>query len=210
MTTITQTLTAPGAAPSRSQAPATFIANMDARLAWENTNVAETTTLIGQINTVAGEVNTNAGIAATQAGISAAQVGLATAQVELATAQVGLATTQANNASASALTAVSAPGTSATSTTSDTIALGTTTIVIQTGKSLVVGMWVISADTGAPGINYMVGPITDYNSDTGSLTFTAVAAEGSGTKTAWTVSLTVPIVSRNTSANSALYFFGQL
>ena len=63
-------------------------------------------------------------------------------------------------AAASALSAINSPGTQGTSTTSATVGLGSQTITIQAGKALVVGMWVICADSAAPGTNYMAGPIT--------------------------------------------------
>jgi hypothetical protein len=138
------------------------------------------------------ETNVNAKeVTASAAAVTATtQAGLAADQVALATAQTGLATTQANNAAASALTAVNAPGTSATSTTSAAIGTGSKSLTIQTGKSLVAGMWIIAADTAAPDTNYMAGAIASYDSGTGALVFTASVTGGSGTKTAWTVSLT--------------------
>ena len=194
MTTITQTITALPTAPARTDDPATFITRADAMMAALPTMVTQENTWAGQVNTVAGEVNTNATTATTQAGIATTQAGLATtngaAQVTLATAQVVLATTQATNAAASAATAVSAPGTSATSTTSNAVAVGSKTMTIQTGKSLVVGAWIVCAETANPATNYMIGAITNYNSGTGSLTFLVTTIGGSGTYSAWTVSLT--------------------
>lgn len=57
---ITQTLTAPPTAPSRSQDPTTFNTNVDARLEWDGDNVTEMTTWQGQANTLSTEVNANA------------------------------------------------------------------------------------------------------------------------------------------------------
>lgn len=177
MTTITQVITALPTAPDPatmtrdefSTAAAAFV------LAQKDALRPEINTWAGQANTVAGEVNTNAATATTQAGI--------------ATTQAGIATTQASNAASSALTAINAPGTSATSVTSDAIALGSTTITIQTGKALVVGMFVIQARTAAPS-DYMIGQITAYDSGTGVLTHNVLKVGGSGTYAAWTVSLT--------------------
>ena len=187
MTTITQTITALPTAPARTDDPATFITRADAMMAALPTLVTQENTWAGQVNTVAGEVNTNATTATTQAGIATTQAGLATTN---GAAQVTLATTQATNAAASAVTAVSAPGTSATSTTSNTVAVGSKTMTIQTGKSLVVGAWIVCAETANPATNYMVGAITSYDSGTGSLTFLVTTIGGSGTYSAWTVSLT--------------------
>lgn len=94
-------------------------------------------------------------------------------------------------ATSAATTAVNAPGTSATSTTLDTVALGSTTIMIQAGKSLVAGMWVMISSTASP-TNQMFGPITAYNSGTGQLTVSVVGIAGAGTFSAWTVALSAP------------------
>jgi len=210
MTTITQVVTALPTAPARNQAPATFITNADAFVAALPAMVTQQNTLATQINTVSGEVNTNAATATTQAALAAtngaAQVALATDQANLATtngaAQVALATTQANNAAASAtsastsatnaatsaITAVNAPGTSATSTTSLTVGLGVQSLTIQTGKSLVIGMYVVIASTVSPA-NNMFGNITSYDSSTGALVVNVTQLGGSGAIAAWTVSL---------------------
>lgn len=79
MTTITQALTAPPTAPARTQAPATFITNADAWVAWVATNVTQTTTLVGQFNIVSGEVNANAIIATTKAAEASASAAQAAA-----------------------------------------------------------------------------------------------------------------------------------
>ncbi len=136
----------------------------------------------------------------------AAKVSAATTQAALATsngaAQVALAESAAQ-------TAINAPGTSATSATSATIALGSTTITIQTGKNLVVGMFVQMAYTITPTI-FMNGVVTSYNSGTGSLSIDVSATNGSGTYTDWTVSLstyaqpgTLPAGTSTTSATIA-------
>lgn len=116
----------------------------------------------------------------------------ASASAGTATTAASTATTKAAEAATSAQTAVNAPGTSATSATSLAIGAGSKSLTIQTGKALVVGMWVVVADTAAPGTNWMAGPITYYDGVSGSLIFSSVSQGGSGTKTAWTVSLTVP------------------
>lgn len=110
---------------------------------------------------------------------------------QTASTKAGEAAGSAATAQSSAQTAVNAPGTNATSATSDTIATGSTTITIQTGKSIVVGMTVKMASTASP-TNWMHGDVTAYNSGTGSLTVNVSAISGSGTFAAWTVSLSAP------------------
>ena len=78
--------------------------------------------------------------------------------------------------------------TNSTSTTSDTIATGSTTITVQASKSYVVGMTVKIAYT-TDATNWMLGEVTAYDSGTGSLTVYVRTKNGSGTYTAWTVSL---------------------
>jgi hypothetical protein len=94
-------------------------------------------------------------------------------------------------AAAAALTAINAPGTSATSTTSLAIGTGSKTLIIQTAKSIVVGMSVKIASTASP-TNWMHGDVTAYVSGTGSLTVNVTTINGSGTLAAWTVSLSGP------------------
>lgn len=103
MTTITQTIAALPTAPSRSQNPATFVANADAFVDAQAGFVAQVNTLTGQINTVSGEVAANAATATTQAGIATTQAGNAATSVSTAT-------TQAGNAAASAASALAIYG----------------------------------------------------------------------------------------------------
>ena len=78
--------------------------------------------------------------------------------------------------------------TNSTSTTSDTIATGSTTITVQASKSYVLGMTLKIAYTTDP-TNWMLGEVTAYDSGTGSLTVNVRTKNGSGTYAAWTVSL---------------------
>lgn len=169
MTTITQTISTLDPVPSRDD-PDNFDVEADQFLGKLPQLRTELNTFAGQVNTVAAEVNTDAGIAA---------------------AGATTATARASEAAAAALTAVNAPGTNATSTTSDTIATGSTTITIQTGKSIVVGMSVKIASTASPA-NWMHGDVTAYNSGTGSLTVNVTSISGSGNLASWTVSLSAP------------------
>lgn len=173
MTTITQVITALPTAPDPatmtrdefSTAAAAFV------LAQKDDLQPELNTWATQVNTVKGEMVTH------EANTTAA---------------AATATTQAGIATAAAATAASAPGTSATSTTSESIGLGSKSLTIQTGKSLVAGMWITAADTSAPSTNWMAGLITSYTSGSGALVFDAKVKDGSGTLTAWTVGLSGP------------------
>jgi hypothetical protein len=90
------------------------------------------------------------------------------------------------------VTAMNFNSTNSTSTTSDTIALGSTTITVQASKSYVAGMSVKIAYT-TTATNWMLGTVTAYNSGTGSLTVFIDTINGSGTWAVWTVSLSNPV-----------------
>lgn len=78
--------------------------------------------------------------------------------------------------------------TNSTSTTNDTIATGSTTITVQASKSYVEGMTVKIAYT-TTATNWMLGEVTAYDCGTGSLTVYVRQINGSGTYSAWTISL---------------------
>ena len=84
--------------------------------------------------------------------------------------------------------AIAAPGTSGTSVTALRITAGSCTLTTQTGKDWVVGMTMIIAATAAP-TNRMIGVITAYDSETGSLVVEVAIVEGTGTYDSWTVSI---------------------
>jgi hypothetical protein len=88
-----------------------------------------------------------------------------------------------------AAVAMNANGTNSTSTNSHTIsASGSKTFTVQIGKSYVPGMTVRAAVT-ADGTTWMQGDVTAYDAVTGSLTIVMNASTGSGTYSAWTLSL---------------------
>lgn len=99
----------------------------------------------------------------------------------------------------------------ATSTTSATIGTGSKgpfTLVETTERAFAIGMQVRVADSAAPQTNYMDGSITAYNTTTREVTVNVTAIAGSGTKTAWTISMTavsgiVPVASGGTGASDA-------
>lgn len=86
------------------------------------------------------------------------------------------------------ITAFNFNSTNSTSTTSDTIATGSTTITVQASKSYVAGMTLKVAYT-TDATNWMLGEVTAYDSGTGSLTVYVRQINGSGTYAAWTISL---------------------
>lgn len=104
------------------------------------------------------------------------------------------ATAKAEEATAAAASAFAAPGTSGTSVTPATIGAGAKTLTIQANKDLVGGMWVLAADAAAPSTNSMAGQIDSYDDVSGVLSFTVPAdlVIGSGSFSAWIVSLTGP------------------
>jgi|GEM_PF-1713057 len=75
-----------------------------------------------------------------------------------------------------------------TSTTSLTIGTGSKSLTVQTGKNFQIGQSVRIAYTTTPS-NYMDGQVTAYTSGTGALVVNVSAVGGSGTQSAWTVSL---------------------
>lgn len=79
-----------------------------------------------------------------------------------------------------------------TSTSSVAIGSGSKSFTVSGGKSFAGGMWLVLADDAAPSTNSMVGQVTSYDSGTGALVVNVPTngVFGSGTKTAWTISLT--------------------
>lgn len=120
-----------------------------------------------------------------------ADYGYVTRLVPMLASVVAIATWVKNKAvevAGYAASALNAPGTLSTSTTSLTIGTGSKSLTIQTGKALAKGQTVVIANTASPG-DQMLGYITDYNSSTGVLQVEVQSVQGSGTASAWTVSL---------------------
>jgi hypothetical protein len=142
-----------------------------------------------QLVALATNVYNNAVDAFNNAVAAAASAASAAAQVVLAEDQVVLAEAQADAAAASAATAVNAPGTSATSSTSLTLATGSQTLTVQAGKLLQNGMAVTIARTSDPVNTRMIGIVSAYNSGTGALDVNISVKKGVGTFTDWTIIL---------------------
>jgi len=173
--------------PSR-QNPSTFSADRDTRLAEEASRITEQNAMATWMNNTATDVSTDAGTASEQVGLAMTQAENAAHSASDALGYKNLAFGYKDAAAASAATALSAPGTSATSTTPLTVGTGSQTMTIQTGKSLVVGMSTKIAYTTTP-TTWMFGDITAYDSVSGSLTVNVTAINGSGTQALWTVSI---------------------
>lgn len=89
------------------------------------------------------------------------------------------------NATAQALNLVSVND---TSVTSNIIGTGAKTFTVSAGKSFQAGMYLVIADTAAPSTNSMFAQITSYSGTT--LVVNVLSIVGSGTKTAWVISMT--------------------
>lgn len=131
-----------------------------------------------------------------------------TETVNTAAFTVTTATASAASAAASAASAASAilsTSTTATSTTSNAIPTSglpvSKSFTIETGKTLSVGMTIKVTATSSTA-NWMLGTITSYTSGTGALVMDITNSNGVGTYTAWSLSLSAPILS--TTSNSVV------
>jgi len=199
-------------APSRNDAPDTFVAKADAHVAaltpW--TTAANSfatyfdTTYINSVDAIRDDATAQAATATTQAGIATTQAGIATTKateaqdwaIKTSGPVAGgeySAKKHAIDAAASAASAVTSPATQATSTTSMSIGSGSKAFTLaQTGKNFVVGQWVAITDLASPSANWMNGAITAFNSGTGDITVDVSVIAGSGTFSSWAVSQSSP------------------
>lgn len=124
---------------------------------------------------------------------SAAAASAITATADAAAADAAKTAAQAAQATAqaAAASAVLSPGTSATSVSNLAVGTGSKSLTIDTGKAIVVGMSVKIASTASPS-NWLHGDVQSYNSATGALVVQVSTINGSGTFTAWTISLSAP------------------
>lgn len=129
----------------------------------------------------------NAATSATNAGASASAAAGSATSASTSAGNAAASATSASN-SATAASGYLAPVTS-TSSTSLTIGTGSKSLTIETGKQWVAGMAIKVAVTASPSTNYMTGTVTSYNSGTGALVVDVSAVGGSGTFSAWSLSL---------------------
>lgn len=163
-------ITALPTAPSRSNDPDTFVSRADAWVAAISTWTSEANALGTWSNNTATTVQSNTTTSTTAASNASAS---------------------ASAAAASAASALNSATTQGTSTTSNTLGIGSKTFTTQTGKGFVAGMYVlITATTG----NWMHGQVTSYTTGSGSITINVERYSGTfgAAFTSWNIALSAP------------------
>ena len=163
------------------------------------TNAANTAT------TKASEASTFANTAGTKASEASAS---ATSASNSATAAEASAVDASNSATAAATSAINAEifatqQLKATSTTSNTPAVGSKAFTIETNKAFVAGQYV-SITSNSNIANKMAGYITSYNTGTGALVVQVNLAEGSAA-TDWVIGIASPSNINLDSLNRGAY-----
>lgn len=158
---ITTTITSLPTAPNSGQDTDTFNTNADAMIGALDPMVTEENAFGTEVNAVVTATN------------------IVSAEVEV----------NAAIASSSASSAIALDSTNATSSTSATIGTGSKSFSIQTGKNFVAGMHITIVDDANPSTNTMDGRITSYSSGTGALVVNVTSTSGSGTISAWTITI---------------------
>lgn len=186
------TLTAPGAAPDPNDR-VTFDSRSYAQTTWFSTMITEMTAALQNVYNNAVDAFNSATSAASNAVASASSATLsqdwATKSLTPVSGGEYSAKYHAQAAAVSASTALNAPGTSATSTTSLAVGVGSRSLTIQAGKQFVVGQFVVIASTVSPQ-NCMIGQITAHAGEVGVLTAAIDVVRGGGIFADWTISLT--------------------
>lgn len=172
-----------GAASGSASAAAGYLATVAADAVTASAGAATATTQAGVATTAAGNASTSATNAATSASNASTS---ATNAFNSATSSATSASNASASASASAASAILAASTlTATSTTSNTIGTGSFNFTIQTNKQFQAGQFV----TASSGANYIAGSVTSYNASTGALVINGTSSSGSGTLSAWNISV---------------------
>lgn len=118
-------------------------------------------------------------------------------EADLAWQQLKAAIPQMNRG----FTALRLVATSDTSSTSHTIdANGDKTFTVSANKSFLPGQYLIIADTADPTTNSMLCQVKSYSNT--ALVVTPIYLRGSGTKSAWTITLSAPMQQLISSANT--------
>lgn len=145
-------------------------------------------------------INANVIAAAASAATATTQAGIATVGANTATTEAGIATVQAAAAAASAATSsASALSLTTTSTTSNTIGTGAFTFTVAAGKAFSPGVYILITDQ-ANSANYIHGSVTSYSGTT--LVMNSTDDGGSGTKSAWNITPSLPNLSANAAGTS--------
>lgn len=149
-----------------------------------------------QANSLADNVYNNAQETQTLATAAAASASTATTQAGTATTQASAASASAAAAAASASTATNAANVQGTSTSSVAVATAAgqskAFTYAESSRAIAVGMFIVVAVTASPTTNWMLLQVTAWNSGTREVTGTVVTYAGSGTFSAWTLSLSGP------------------
>lgn len=158
------------------------------------TNAGNSATAASGSASTASTAATNAGNSATSASGSASTASTAATNAgNSATAAAGSASSASSSASSAASSASAAASyltpVVSTSVTSLSIGTGSKSLTVDTGKQWVPGMPIKIVVTASPSTNFMTGTVTSYNSGTGALVVDVSAVGGSGTYSAWTLSL---------------------
>lgn len=130
--------------------------------------------------------------AAAQAALAGTSATAAASSASAAASSASAAATSATAAAASAASAVLAPGTNATSSTSNVLETGTKAFTIETGKQFNLGQYVfVSRASNAK--QWMFGQVVDVDSSAGELSVSVEDTNGaSGTFSDWVIALSGP------------------
>lgn len=159
--------------------------------------------------------------AASSASSASTSASTATTQATNASTSASNASTSETNAAASAVTAAAqAAALVATSTSSIAIGTGSKSFTTQSGKQFAAGQFILIVDN-ADAANFMHGQVTSYSGT--SLVVNVIDIGGTGTKTAWDISvsgsqgavgpsgsLDFTLITGATPANNDLLVFGDV
>ena len=138
---------------------------------------------------LAGNTHNNATEAQASAATASSAAATATAQATTASTAAATATAQATNAT----NAANVQGTSTSSVTVPTAeGQSRTWRYVESNRAIAVGMHILVAVTASPTVNWALVQVSAWDSVNKDLTGTVVKANGTGTYSAWTLSLSGP------------------